>query len=290
MSANPFSDTLYRVPSDEHITNGKTLEWPTTIYIPIIKTVAPVPTSAWSPSTTSTSASPTSTAPSTPPPPTTLAWSAADLTYLLTILYPTQMSSASMSISTHFINPHDLFSPVEIEIVLHTECPPAPRSAYAPTAPIGTGRPKSRSLLAAATGATPPEARKALAHRILQDLGPEILHCVEAYYQLLADLHGLGTVALVSLCRGIEGMRGVGEEEWVGRRAQVRAAGVDGGWGVEARLEGWLLEGGCYELGPWESSLLRAAGMRRVERECRREMYGSAVGFLGVVVEEVGWC
>ncbi|KAK7182964.1 hypothetical protein PSPO01_11063 [Paraphaeosphaeria sporulosa] len=296
MSANPFSDTLYRVPSDEHITNSKALEWPCIVQVPIIKASAPAPASAWSPSTassTSADASPTSITASTPPPPpyTALSWSAADLTYLLAILYPTQMSSASMSISTHPTDPLDLFSPVQLDLFLHTKCSPAPSSAYAPTAPIGTGRPNSRFLLASASGTTAPEARKALAHRILQNAGKEmVLGCVSAYYALLTDVHSCDAATLSSLRRGIEVMKDVGEKEWAGRREQLRAAGVDGGWGVEARLEGWLLEGGWYELGFWGGCVQRAGAMGMDERDERVKMYGGVVGFWGVVGGEVGWC
>ncbi|KAF2443847.1 hypothetical protein P171DRAFT_45484 [Karstenula rhodostoma CBS 690.94] len=93
MTANPFSDTLYRVTSDEYIDNGKTVDIPGTFQVPVIEALAPI--STWSLSTASsadtsptdtsptdtspTNASPASTAPSTPPPYTPLSWSDTDL-------------------------------------------------------------------------------------------------------------------------------------------------------------------------------------------------------------------
>lgn len=178
---------------------------------------------------------------------------------------------------------------MRLELVLHTPSTPVAPTAFARTAPIGTGRPSSRFLVAAASGTTFPLARKALAYRIIDLCGKEALATVITYYQLLADLHALETASLFSLHRGIGGMKRVDEWEWNGRREQIRAGNVGGDWGVEARLEGWLLEGSRLDLGVWGEFIVGAGIMGMEGREEKEKMYSGMVGFLGVVEGEMRW-
>jgi len=82
-TANPFSDDLYRVNSNEHLDDGKTLIFPATIPVPYLKALPHMSTSPSSGSPSSCESYPPSTAPTTPSPTyPPLKWTAADLSKL----------------------------------------------------------------------------------------------------------------------------------------------------------------------------------------------------------------
>lgn len=192
------------------------------------------------------------------------------------------MLASDLILETHPINPHDLFSPIHLQLYLSTKSKAIPTSVYAATAPIGTGRPISKIMIAHASGETVGKARKALVKEILGG-GGEALRYITMYYSIVAGLYGLSSWALMSVRRGIEGMKRVSEREWRGRLEQVRRAGVDAEWGFDARLEVFLLEGGCWELGRWGECVDAALRVGDGERKSCAAMYDEVGGFLEVV-------
>ncbi|KAJ4347889.1 uncharacterized protein N0V89_009261 [Didymosphaeria variabile] len=289
MIANPFSDHLYRIDSDEHIDNGKSLAFPDLFPVPHMEKLQPMSTSS---TVSSTEVSPASTAPSTPPLPyPPLKWTASTLNYLLTALYPAQMYSGSMVLESYPTKPQERFSPVRLELYMRIKCTHVPAWAYAASAPIGTGRPASKLLVAQASGETEAQARRALAKEVV-GLAKEngMLEYFKAYYRIRAELYTLDDLALRSLRRGIEGMKRVSDWEWIGRLAQLRFAGVDEAWGFEARFEVFLLGGGYWEVERWGVDVDIALVLTPGDRTVRTQTHGGVVWFLEMVVADLALC
>ncbi|KAL1601448.1 hypothetical protein SLS60_006363 [Paraconiothyrium brasiliense] len=276
MTANPFSDHLYRIDSNEHIDVGESLAFP----VPYLTQLPPMSTSS---PISSAEVSPASTAPSTPPLPSPpLEWTAGTLNYLFSALYPEQMASDSMVLESHPIKSWALFSPIRLDLYIRTKSTPVPAWAYAATAPIGTGRPTSRVLLAQASGGTVAQARRALAKQFIGRLS-----YFTNYYDILAELYTLDDPALRSLIRGIEGMKRVPERELMQRLLRLRDAGVDREWGFEARFELFLLYGGWRRVGHVPELALKL-GLE--ERKVLAQFYGGVVDFLEMVGADLAVC
>jgi hypothetical protein len=161
-----------------------------------------------------------------------------------------------------------------------------PRSAYSAAAPIGTGRPETRTQCLASTGYhnSASAARRDLAATLLGD-GSELRYMI-TYYELLGTLCKLSENSRKSVARGMEIMRLVRTNEWDERWMQMCGT-VDESWGFEARLEEFLLrtgpEVGKLEVGKW----LMAVSMSEKERKLVADACGELGGFLEKVLRSL---
>ncbi|KAF2688808.1 hypothetical protein K458DRAFT_400933 [Lentithecium fluviatile CBS 122367] len=297
MSANPFSD-VYATPEGgdsassyeqhENKINTMTLIWPETFPITFVHAIpSKCPGSRFSPDSSP------STTPSTPPLASlsygTVEWTNANLNYLLSVLYPDQALANEFFFvpSLETLSQSDFTTPAGLALYQRLPVTPAPRSAYAATAPIGTGRPKPTTDLLATSrlSTTAASARQSLAARLIGD--KSILNFMAAYYNLLAQLYVLPQPLLDSVHRGLKGMAQTSEPEWYARFVALRDAGVDGSWGFEAQLEAFVLEAGFSELGRWMVVVENVRGLVREEREEWARIYFETGLFLERVRREL---
>jgi hypothetical protein len=157
-----------------------------------------------------------------------------------------------------------------------------PRSAYSAAAPIGTGRPETRTQCLASTGyhTSASAARRDLAATLLGD-GSELRYMI-AYYELLGTLCKLNKYSRESVARGMAIMMVVHTKEWDERWMQMCGT-VDESWGFGARLEEFLLragpEVGKLEVGKWLVTVSMS--------EDERKLVANACGELGGFLEKV---
>ncbi|KAF1938188.1 hypothetical protein EJ02DRAFT_355102, partial [Clathrospora elynae] len=184
-----------------------------------------------------------------------------------------------------------------IHLLLHKKMPvvPPPPEAFSKYAPIGTGRPKSRLLLAESSAecGNAAEARRSLAQVMLSNT--RTVNDAVDRYNVLYTLHSIPTETLESVQRAMACMAHVTEYEWFDRLYQLRGIvaedhavdGVDASCEVEARLEIYLLDGGRAELEGWVRSVDGALEMGEGDRRVYAGVYGEAATFLWRAAEEL---
>lgn len=176
--------------------------------------------------------------------------------------------------------------PIHLQLYQRIQVAPAPAEAYSKDAPIGTGRPSSKLLLAeSARGCKDAHAaRKSLAQNMLGNGGTvwSMIH----QYKILAEIYGTSKCTRESLLRGMLAMRRTSEYECVERYHQL-CAGVDGTCDLEPKLEVFLLHAGRDELDVWIKHLTEA--LKRGEQELGGygKEYTDAAAFLTKAYREV---
>lgn len=177
-------------------------------------------------------------------------------------------------------------SSVCIELYLRTKSQPhISASAYSAMAPIGTGRPITKSLIAEATGGDLPAARRALARKILS-LGITLTY-ITTHHNFLSNLYRLPVATLSSVRRGIEGMSMVTETEWMGRLTQLKGVKADMPLWSEAGLEIFLLEDGLSNLTRWAQLVDMALALGQEDRNAWGDTHRHAAVFLEGIVAEL---
>jgi hypothetical protein len=101
-----------------------------------------------------------------------------------------------------------------------------------------------------------------------------------AHYDLLVNLYQLDRPALDSVYRGMKAMAQASEPEWCERFVQMSGAGVDETWGLEPRLELFLLQAGFRELDRWVATVKYAARVGEKGREEGAWEYAETSRFL----------
>lgn len=213
--------------------------------------------------------------------------------YLTSILKPDETASNTLVFTPSLEVLEAINTTDAIHLQLHSKTraslpPNLSTHAYSKHAPIGTGRPSHRTLLASshANSRSASAARRSLAHALLSDaraVATELDKC-----NLLQTLHRVPLQTLQSMLRAMHLMSSVPDAEWHGRLAQLRA-GVDAASGVEARIEFFLLQMGRRALERWISWVnvcLEIVGERE-RRSCAR-VWREAARFLVRAYEEVG--
>jgi hypothetical protein len=155
-------------------------------------------------------------------------------------------------------------------------------------APIGTGRPQHKILLAQSNEKckSPEQARFSLASNLLRN---------EAFatymldkYNVLTALYTNSTATLLSLQRGMIEMLGVSDGEWYQRLEQLGGQ-VDGTCVLEARMELFLLSSGRTETEGWVNTVGLAAETEERDRKVWAQVYGDAAAFLERVAKQMYW-
>ncbi|EOA86008.1 hypothetical protein ACJQWK_02056 [Exserohilum turcicum] len=263
-----------------------------TVMVPCLTWTPPSPSvSDSSLSIRSTPTVPTSPVSNSPEEPIT--WCTRDLLYLTSILKPDETASNTLVFTPSLEVLEAINTTDAIHLQLHSKTraslpPNLSTHAYSKHAPIGTGRPSHRTLLASshANSRSASAARRSLAHALLSDaraVATELDKC-----NLLQTLHRVPLQTLQSMLRAMHLMSSVPDAEWHGRLAQLRA-GVDAASGVEARIEFFLLQMGRRALERWISWVnvcLEIVGERE-RRSCAR-VWREAARFLVRAYEEVG--
>jgi hypothetical protein len=293
MSANPFSDMYATAessdlppPYEEHEYDGKIASFPESILVPFLDTLSPIhslesESGGSSPSTAATFSLSTRFYDK-------IEWTNSDLNYLVHILYPEHIGTDSLFFVPELSSLDKVTGPVRLELC---EVTPVPIPAYSPDAPIGTGRPTRVNVAASDHSTSPTLARRSLVKNLLQHEDVR-LHNITTYYNLLGAIYGMDSPGLDSVQRGMTAMAHVSDFEWYERLVQVTDAGVDGSWGVEARLEAFLLICGREELDRWFVMVAIALRVVEKKREHFARMYREAAWFLEGVVrafEGGGW-
>ena len=298
-SIDPFDD-VYRMPSDRNTNIYNPSVFSDATKAPVVHTLSPFPSCNFTCSA-STEQRPH---PSSPP----LAWTAADLgklsfvamhapsqsltssDYFLAAILPDQMIAGEVVLEQHMGHSKGFASSFCIELYLRTMSQPAiSASAYSATAPIGTGRPVMKVLIADGTGENLPAARRALAEDILScGITPTY---VMKYHSFLSHLYRLPMAALSSVRRGVEGMGKVTDTEWMGRLTQLKEVEIDTAPWSEARLEIFLLENGVSNLKRWARVVDMAISLGQEDRDLWADTHSNAILFLHRIVAElgVGW-
>ncbi|KAF1918182.1 hypothetical protein BDU57DRAFT_446642 [Ampelomyces quisqualis] len=279
---DPFSDAYVIELEDEYspITEEQVLE--TTIFqkalitVPILDTLPRL--EPWSPhspiSLSSVSTSPTQSSFSP------IHWTNEDLNLALT-------SSLNFSPPLESLDSHS--SPIHLG--LYHKVPPTPPTpaSFSKHAPIGTGRPTTRSVCIAQSAkscSTAHLARKTLARNLLESAAAHVLR-MRQRYNVLATLYAQSTATLLALQRGMVEMLGVEDGEWEHRYGQL-VGRVDEACVLGARIEVFLLGVGRRETEEWVGVVAGAGGMEGVERGEWARVWGEVGVFLGQCLGEMG--
>jgi hypothetical protein len=180
--------------------------------------------------------------------------------YLLSCLLPELLLHSQLIFSPPLVDLLTTPSPLHLHLYKKIAVAKIPLEAFSKYAPIGTGRPQSRMLIAESQPKckSPEAARTSLARNMLANAG-FVTYMLDKY-NVLTTLYASSTATLVSLQRGIIEMLGVEETEWVQRFEQLKRK-VDEGCTLEARLEVFWLGLGIEELEEWVGVLETAVGM-----------------------------
>lgn len=206
--------------------------------------------------------------------------------YLLSCLHPDLLLTSQLIFSPPLDDLPTTPSPIHLRLYKTLPIVAAPPSAYSKHAPIGTGRPRSKLLIAesAKRCRTADDARRSLAESLLANQ-QHAAYMLDKY-NVLAALYTSSTPTLRSLQRGMVEMLGVAEEEWCERLEQLGGR-VDGACSLEARMEVFLLGVGMAETEEWVRSMDMVVGMEEGERSAWAEVYEDAAEFLWRVCGEV---
>lgn len=279
--ANPFDDIYAEAvsvsPDLHNDYAGKILAFPDTVTVPFIAALPP----GHSPESIISASTSPSIAPAGHQ---AIEWTAADLNYLLSALYPDEMVANSIMFVPDLEALPAAGSPVRLQMFLRIPAAPVPREAYSANAPIGTGRPVGK-VLAGDSGLCVDvrTARRALAEDLLADRYA-IQHAI-GYYSLLRVFYSLSEASLRSVKHGIVGMARSGELEWYERLSQLQDARIDSSWPLEAKLEVMLLEGGRWGLGGWLGVVELGLGLTPEVRKSWAGVYAEANDFLKAALE-----
>jgi hypothetical protein len=200
--------------------------------------------------------------------------------YLLSCLLPDLLLHSQLIFSPRLPDLPTTSSTIHLRLFKKVPAAGIPPEAFSEYAPIGTGRPQTRLLIAESHSKckTPEAARLSLATNILANTG-FVTYMLDKY-NVLTTLYASSTATLLSLQRGMIEMLGVEETEWVQRFEQLEGK-VDEGCTLEARLEVFWLGVGMMEMEDWVGVLDTAVGMSEGEKRVWGGVYGDAARFLG---------
>jgi hypothetical protein len=200
--------------------------------------------------------------------------------YLLSCLHPNLLITNTLVFSPPLNNLPDTPSPIHLQLFRTIPVIAATPEAYSKHAPIGTGRPKSRILLAESHSKCydAPAARRGLVKNLLG--GSDFVAYMFDKYNVLATLYSSETDTLLSLKRGMIEMLGTGENEWYERVQQLWGE-VDESCTLDAQMEIFLLGVGRDEVEEWVRTVEGTMNMERGERESWARAYADAAAFLG---------
>jgi hypothetical protein len=225
-------------------------------------------------------------------------WDNHNLMYLLSILKPDEVAADDLTFNPPLEVLEDLTYPFHLQI--HKKGISIPRGfaayTYSKDAPIGTGRPQPRILIAESTrGCLSPElARRSLAHDMMSD--HQAIDAAIGRFNALWAIHSSEVPTLESMLRAMEEMIIITDDEWKQRLNQLCGmAGdvyvgecVDGECSIETRLEYYLLLAGRDTLEDWIRCVGQCLGMESDEERAEHaETYGQAGSFLGQAFEEM---
>lgn len=214
--------------------------------------------------------------------------------YLLSCLLPDELLTNRLTFSPPLEDLHTHTSPFHFQlfVTVPTTTPP---EAYSKHAPIGTGRPRSRILLAQSHKnlSSAALARKSLVHNLLSN--PRVNADVIDKYNVLSTLHSMAPATLQSVHRGMQLMIRVSDKEWHGRFNQLRGLSKDGSIGVgvdaccavEVRLEIFLLAVGRAQMEVWLRNVGVAVAVEQRDRKAWAGVYADAAAFLRTAVGEL---
>lgn len=169
--------------------------------------------------------------------------------------------------------------PTHLQLFVHIPDQPIPAAAFSRHAPIGTGRPISKTLLAESDlkCEPPASARESLAKSLLSDRAT--VNSICAKYTVMGALYAYPQVQLESVGRGIRAMAAASDGERRDRLWQLQGV-VDEMWDFEPRLETYLLEVGGGELDAWVRCVEVGLGLGKEDREMWADVYREAGRFL----------
>ncbi|KNG48738.1 hypothetical protein TW65_04480 [Stemphylium lycopersici] len=300
-SSSPLGDK-YEINSRDNI--GIVAVEPQEI-VPSEPTAVMVPCLNSSPSSDNSSASPhssdsASTAPTSPasdgiegP----ILWRNCDLIYLIGILQAEERTSSTFIFTPSLEDLDHATLPIHLQLHKRTSVsiPPGFEAyVYSKHAPIGTGRPTSRILIAESSHPcrNPFEARRSLAGALLSNsyaVNAEMNKCNVIY-----SLHCTTVPALESMLRAMYLMMTIPDAEWLSRLAQLRGMvdgkfvvpGVGDACTLQAQIEYYLLDAGRGGLDGWIKCLGMCLNLGDEGRRAWAQVYGDAARFLARARDE----
>jgi hypothetical protein len=207
--------------------------------------------------------------------------------YLLSCLHPHHLLTDTLFFDPPLEDLPATASPIRLQLFKTLPVVAPPLEAFSKHAPIGTGRPKSRILVAASNPKcdSASAARRSLVRNLL---GKETfaVYMLDKY-NVLANLYANPKTTLASLMHGMIEMLGTDENEWRERYMQLSSGMVDNCCTLEARMEIFLLSMGRTEVEECIRTVGFAIGMDSGERVGWRDVYADAARFLARAVVEV---
>ncbi|KAF2826399.1 hypothetical protein CC86DRAFT_394399 [Ophiobolus disseminans] len=275
MSGDPFSDVFAIDFKDAGIYGGQTATSSQpdskitcekeTIFVPVFDSIPHLTPWSSPSSSPSSNASPVPVVDFTGP----LEWTNEDLSPLL---------SNNLIFSPPLADLRNTPSPIHLRLFERTPTSPPPPKAFSKHAPIGTGRPTSRILLAESDKCSSAHAARAsLAKSLLKDIYN--MSAIHNKYEVLSTLYSSPPATLLSLQRGMIEMLGVDDDE-LDARFECLNGHVDQECPLEARMEVYLLGVGREEIESWVTTVALTRSMGGKERGDRSRVFGEAEAFL----------
>ncbi|PVH99632.1 hypothetical protein DM02DRAFT_672524 [Periconia macrospinosa] len=220
----------------------------------------------------------------------TIEWSDQDLCYLVWARFGKKVAQDNFPFKPRDPVESTTTDRIMLQIRVYEPTP----TAYSVPAPIGTGRPEPKILATSRPSATLAQARRTIAADLLS-CSTTIRYTIR-WNTLLSDLYALSETELASIRCAMMLMWHVSDKEWVERRIQLQRAlysqgdpavfTVNSCWSVQTRLELFLLESGCYEVGKWFEAVDGASRMREAERRELANDFGTLARWLERISKE----